>query len=177
MRPRVSVFLALSLDGFIAGENDDLSWLEPFSSDSPDDTGYTALINDIDVIVMGRNTYDTVINFDPWPYAGKRMVVMTRRELASRHGEEPFDGALATLLDRLAAQGHRHVYLDGGLTAREGIKAGVVDRITLSWVPIVLGKGIPLFGAELPQTLLRLDDTKRLPSGLMQATYVPVMRD
>ncbi|WP_320338896.1 MULTISPECIES: dihydrofolate reductase family protein [Burkholderia] len=177
MRPRVSVFLALSLDGFIAGENDDLSWLEPFSSDSPDDTGYTALMNGIDVIVMGRNTYDTVINFDPWPYAGKRMVVMTRRELASRHGEEPFDGALATLLDRLAAQGHRHVYLDGGLTAREGIKAGVVDRITLSWVPIVLGKGIPLFGAELPQTLLRLDDTKRLPSGLMQATYVPVMQD
>ncbi|MDI9650922.1 dihydrofolate reductase family protein [Burkholderia cenocepacia] len=177
MRPRVSVFLALSLDGFIAGDNGDLSWLEPFSSDSPDDTGYTALMNDIDVIVMGRNTYDTVINFDPWPYAGKRMVVMTRRELASRHGEEPFDGTLAALLERLAKQGHRHVYLDGGLTVREGLKAGVVDRITLSWVPIVLGTGIPLFGADLPQTVLRLDDTKRLPSGLMLAMYVPVTQD
>ncbi|VWB17807.1 deaminase [Burkholderia aenigmatica] len=65
MRPRVSVFLALSLDGFIAGENGDLSWLEAFSSDSPDETGYTSLMNDIDVIVMGRNTYDTVIAFDP----------------------------------------------------------------------------------------------------------------
>ncbi|HIE4198173.1 MULTISPECIES: dihydrofolate reductase family protein [Burkholderia] len=177
MRPRVSVFLALSLDGFIAGDNGDLSWLEPFSSDSPDDTGYTALMNDIDVIVMGRNTYDTVINFDPWPYAGKRMVVMTRRELASRHGEEPFDGTLAALLEQLAKQGHRHVYLDGGLTVREGLKAGVVDRITLSWVPIVLGTGIPLFGADLPQTVLRLDDTKRLPSGLMQAMYVPVTQE
>ncbi|AYQ38641.1 deaminase [Burkholderia aenigmatica] len=177
MRPRVSVFLALSLDGFIAGENGDLSWLEAFSSDSPDETGYTSLMNDIDVIVMGRNTYDTVIAFDPWPYAGKRMVVMTRRELASRHGEEPFDGALTTLLGQLAAQGHRHVYLDGGTTAREGIAAGVVDSITLNWVPIVLGKGIPLFGNDLPQTRLQLDDTKRLPSGLMQARYVPARRD
>lgn len=177
MRPQVSVFLALSLDGFIAGEGGDLSWLEAFSSDSPDETGYTSLMNDIDVIVMGRNTYDTVIAFDPWPYAGKRMVVMTRRKLASRHGEEPFDGALTTLLGRLAEDGHRHVYLDGGMTAREGIAAGVVDSITLSWVPIVLGKGIPLFSNDLPQTLLRLDDTKRLPSGLMQARYVPASLD
>jgi len=171
------VFLALSLDGFIAGENGDLSWLEAFSSDSPDETGYTSMMNDIDVIVMGRNTYDTVIAFDPWPYAGKRMVVMTRRELASRHGEEPFDGVLTTLLGQLAEQGHRHVYLDGGMTAREGIAAGVVDSITLSWVPIVLGKGIPLFGNDLPQTLLQLDGTKRLPSGLMQARYVPARQD
>ncbi|MCA8120500.1 hypothetical protein LGN07_17395 [Burkholderia cepacia] len=63
------------------------------------------------------------------------------------------------------------------MTAREGIAAGVVDSITLSWVPIVLDKGIPLFGSDLPQTLLQLDDTKRLPSGLMQARYVPVRQD
>ncbi|WP_277623810.1 hypothetical protein [Burkholderia cenocepacia] len=63
------------------------------------------------------------------------------------------------------------------MTVREGLKAGVVDRITLSWVPIVLGTGIPLFGADLPQTVLRLDDTKRLPSGLMQAMYVPVTQE
>lgn len=172
-RPTVSVFLALSLDGFIAGENGDLSWLAEFSSDSPDDTGYTALMHDVDVLVMGRNTYDTVIGFEPWPYAGKRVVVMTHRPFSARHGEESFAGTLAALLAQLADEGHRHVYLDGGAVAREGIAAGLVDSITFSWVPVVLGGGVPLFGPGLPRTALRLDATKRLPSGLVQARYVP----
>ena len=86
-RPFVSVFLALSLDGFIAGSDGDLSWLDPYATDSALETGYERLIHDIDTLLMGRNTYEKVLSFDFWPYSGKRVVVLTHRPCFSRHGE------------------------------------------------------------------------------------------
>jgi dihydrofolate reductase len=170
-RPRVSVFLGLSLDGFIAGEGGDLSWLDPYGGDPPEATGYVELMRDADAAVIGRGTYDTVLGFDPWPFGGKRVVVLTHRPLAARHGEVAFDGALPALLERLAAEGIRHVHLDGGGAVRQGLAAGVVDRLTLSWVPVALGRGIPLFGPGLPRLTLRLEGCRSLPSGLVQAQY------
>ncbi|MDR2054469.1 MAG: hypothetical protein LBQ10_01155 [Desulfovibrio sp.] len=72
-RPKVSVFLAVSLDGYIAGEKDELSWLETYSGDTPESTGYAALMDSVDTMVFGRNTYDVVLPFEPWPYAGKKI--------------------------------------------------------------------------------------------------------
>ena len=92
--------------------------------------------------------------------------------LSPLHGEEPFDGPLPPLLERLAGQGVRHVYLDGGAAVRQGLRAGVVDSLTLSWVPGVLGQGVPLFEAGLPRLGLRLEGSRILPSGLVQARYV-----
>ncbi len=172
-RIKVSVFLASSLDGYIAGERDDLSWLEAYSTDSPDDTGYSALMNGVDVMVLGRNSYDVVSSFDIWPYAGKRIVVMTHRPLVPRHGEETYAGPFEILRQNLAREGCRHIYLDGGIAARQGLAAGVVDELTISWVPVVLGKGIPLFAEGLPQCAWRLRESKALPSGLLQGKYVP----
>lgn len=171
-RPRVSVFLGLSLDGFIAGPGGDLSWLEEYSTDPPEATGYADLLHDVDALVVGRNTYDVVRGFEAWPYPGKRVVVLTHRALSPLHGEEPFDGPLPPLLERLAGQGVRHVYLDGGAAVRQGLRAGVVDSLTLSWVPVVLGQGVPLFEAGLPRLGLRLEGSRILPSGLVQARYV-----
>ena len=173
-RPRVSVFLALSLDGYIAGENDDLSWLEPFSTDPPEATGYSALMESIDVMILGRNSYDVVSTFEPWPYAGKRIMVLTHRPVTALHGAEAYAGRLEDLLRNLFRDGHRHVYLDGGQAARQGFAAGLVDEFTISWVPVILGRGVPLFTPELPRRLWRLKESRALPSGLLQGIYARV---
>ncbi|MFC4452996.1 dihydrofolate reductase family protein [Deinococcus sonorensis] len=170
---QVSVFLALSLDGYIAREDGSLDWLMEGPQDSPDDTGYTGLMAEVDVLVVGRTTYDTVLGFPEWPYAGKRVVVLTHRPAEPRAGEAFFAGALPDLLARLRAEGQRRVYLDGGNAVRQGLAAGLVTDLTLFWVPRVLGSGIPLFGSGLPDIRLTLLESTALPSGIVRARYRP----
>jgi len=167
----VSVFLGISIDGCIAGENGDLSWLAELAPDSPDATGYTALMAQADTLLIGRSTYDAVLGFEPWPYAGKRVVVLSHREFVPHHGEERREGGLREVLEELAAQGCRHVYLDGGAIIRAGLREGVIDSMTLSVLPVVLGKGMRLFDETLPRSRWRLDDTRLLPSGVVQLRY------
>lgn len=172
-RPHVHVFVAASLDGFIADAQGDLAWLSAFD-DPPEQTGYAGLSAKTDTFVLGRNTYDTVRGFDAWPYAGKRVVVLTNRGLDGAHGEEGHAGSLEGLLQDLWQQGSRHVYLDGGQAIRQGLRSGCVDELTISWAPLVLGAGVPLFGAELPLTRCQLVASRSLPSGLVQSVYAPM---
>ena len=139
----VSVFLGISIDGCIAGENGDLSWLAELAPDSPDATGYTALMEQVDTLLIGRTTYDAVLGFEPWPYAGKRVVVLSHRDFAPRHGEQRREGGVREVLAGLAGlaeEGCRHVYLDGGAVIRAALREGVIDSLTLSVLPVVLGK-------------------------------------
>lgn len=170
-RPKVSVFLALSLDGHVAGVGGDLSWLDPYASDSAEDTGYARLMSEVDTMVIGRKTYDQVLDFTPWPFDGKQTVVLTHRPISPRHGESSYAGPLEALLVRLHARGARHVYLDGGDAVRQGLTAALVDELTLSWVPVMLGHGIRLFDASLPPSAWTLQTARRLPSGLVQTIY------
>ncbi|WP_027482961.1 dihydrofolate reductase family protein [Deinococcus pimensis] len=170
---RVSVFLGLSLDGHLARADHRLDWLDLVRTDPPEDTGYTELMTSVDVLVMGRRTYDTALTFESWPFTGKRVVVLTHRPLSSRHGEESARGDLEGLLHRLAREGCRHVYLDGGDVVRQGLRADVVTDLTLSWVPTVLGAGVALFTPDLPERAWRLVRSRAFPSGLLQATYEP----
>jgi dihydrofolate reductase len=170
-RPVVSGFLALSLDGFIAGPHGDLSWLDPYATDSPAETGYECLMHEIDTLVMGRNTYEKVLSFDFWPYAGKRVVVLTHRPLSSRHGETAQAGPLHDVLERLWRQGARHVYLDGGQVVRQGLADGLIDELTLSWVPVILAGGTGLFHGLQNRLAWEVSDVRRLPSGLVQTSY------
>lgn len=171
-RPRVSAFLALSLDGFIAGEGDDLTWLEPYNSDSQEETGYSALMASADTLLMGRNTYDTVSAFPEWPYGNKPVVVLTHRPAAPREHVSFRQGALAQVLDELWQAGSRHLYLDGGEVVRQGLQARVVDELTLFWVPVTLGAGVSLFSGALPDRLAPVSSTL-LPSGLVRVVYRP----
>jgi dihydrofolate reductase len=175
-RPVVSVFLALSIDGFIAGPDGDLSWLDPYATDSPEETGYERLIHDIDTLLMGRNTYEKVLSFGFWPYPGKRVVVLTHRPLSSRHGEVAQGGPLHEVLERLWEQGARHVYLDGGQVVRQGLADSLVDELTLSWVPVVLGDGIGLFNGLQNRSAWVVNEVRRLPSGLVQTRYLTVAK-
>lgn len=169
-RPVVRVFVAASLDGFIAGDDGDLDWLSAFD-DPPEQTGYARLSAETDTFVLGRNTYESVLGFDAWPYAGKRVVVLTHRSIVGRNGEVAYAGSLDALLHELWAQGSRHVYLDGGNAIRQGLISGCIDEMTISWAPVVLGRGVPLLGPELAPTRLRLVRSRSLPSGLLQGTY------
>lgn len=170
-KPFVSVFLGTSIDGCIAGEDGDLSWLAELAPDSPEATGYTALMAQVDTLLIGRTTYDAVLDFEPWPYAGKRVVVLSHRDFAPRHGEERREGSVAAVLAQLAADGYRHVYLDGGAVIRAALREGVIDSLTLSVLPVVLGKGVRLFEDGLPRSDWHLEGTRQLPSGVVQLRY------
>lgn len=168
-RPQCSVYIATSLDGFIARPDGAVDWLNPMHKDG-EDYGYPTFFGSIDAIVFGRKTYDVALGFDPWPYAGKRCVVLTRRPLEPRHGEERYDGPLADLVERLGQEGVRRAYIDGGEVIRQFLAEGLIDDITLSIVPVLLGEGLPLFrgGAE---RWLRFVESRAFPSGLVQIEY------
>lgn len=170
MRPRVTVYIATSLDQYIARPDGSLDWLESVQVEG-EDYGYAAFMAAVDCLVMGRSTWNVVAGFEPWPYAGKRLVVLTHRPLEASHAEETHAGPLGPLLDRLGASGVRHVYLDGGQTITAGLREGVVDEMILSVLPCLLGAGIPLFGDGMPQTGWTLVETRGYPSGLVQTRY------
>ena len=140
-RPRVAVYIATSVDGFIAREDGSHDWLERVQA-AGEDYGYGAFMDAVGALVLGRATWDTVVGFGEWPYAGKRVVVLTHRPLDASHGEEVHAGALAPLLDRLGAEGVGRVYLDvdGRRVAPEGCAEATapwceVDGVRLSLPP------------------------------------------
>jgi len=173
---KVSVFVGMSLDGFIARPDGALDFL-----DSPEpvegDLGFSALLASVDALVMGRATFDVLMALGAdWPYGDTRVVVLSSRELdappALEGRVERASLAPDPLLDRLAAQGVEHVYVDGGRTALSFLQAGLVDEITLTVVPVLIGAGIRLFG-ELPADMrLRHAATATFPNGFVQTRYV-----
>lgn len=170
-RPQVSVFLALSLDGFIAREDGGIDWLMKYEDPENEDYGFRAFFDSVDVLIMGRNTYDVARSFDSWPYGDKRMIVLTHRPLEAKHNEQAHSGSLESLVEALGGEGVRRIYLDGGNTIRQGLAAGLVDSMTLTIIPTLLGKGIPLFGADVPESDWKLTESKSFVNGLLQVRY------
>ncbi|PWR23046.1 dihydrofolate reductase family protein [Zavarzinia compransoris] len=171
-RPRVSVYIAASLDGFIARADGGIEWLSVVEDEHGEDYGFGEFIADVDTVVMGRNTFDMVAGFEPWPFADKRVVVLSHRPLEDAPaGVARHDGALADLILALGEEGVRRVYLDGGESIRQGLAEDLVDDLTLSHIPVMLGRGRPLFGPEVPHGRWQLLGARHFPTGLVQATY------
>lgn len=171
-RPQFSVFIATGVDGYIARVGGGLDWLEIVHP--LDEThGYDAFMRSVDTVVIGRGTYDTVLGFDAWPYTGKRVIVMTRRPLATApaHGEETFAGEAAAVAVRVAGAGAQRVYVDGGDVIRQCFAARLIDDVTISIVPIVLGGGIRLFAGGEGEQRLELEGQRAWGSGLVQMRY------
>lgn len=169
-RPRCSVFIATSLDGFIARPDGRLDWLSIVEREG-EDYGFKAFFDTVDTVVFGRKTYQTALGFDPWPYAGKRNVVLTRSPRTSRHGESFHDGDLAALVAKLGAEGSQRVYVDGGTVIAQFLAAGLVDDVTVSVIPILLGEGIPLTPRIGKDVRLTLEEHTAFPSGLVRLRY------
>ena len=169
-RPRCSAFIATSLDGYIAGPGGSLDWLKIVERPG-EDYGFAAFLGAVDALVLGRNTYDAVLSMGSWPYAGKRCAVLTHRPAAPRHGEMFLQGEPHEVLAGLGREGVRHVYVDGGAVIREFLDAGLLDHLTLSILPVVLGGGIPLFASGGQERRLHLEGARTWPSGLVQLRY------
>ncbi|MDA0875377.1 MAG: dihydrofolate reductase family protein [Bacteroidetes bacterium] len=173
---RASVYMAVSLDGFIARENGDLDWLPSGEDVAGEDHGYHAFMDTVDAIVMGRNTFEKVLSFGVgWPYADKPVVVLSRSAY-----ELPADlpdtvcvlgGTMTDIVAGLLQRGFEHVYVDGGVTVQHFLRDGLIHRMILTVIPVVLGSGIPLFGALAEDAQLSLWDHRSWPSGLVQLTY------
>lgn len=169
-RPVCSVFISASVDGYIARPDGGVDWLSRF--ETPDDYyGYRTFFDGVDALVVGRKTYDLVRSFDPWPYGSKRCVVMTHHPVPPKHAEEFFSGAPAELVERLGVEGVRRVYVDGGDVIRQFFSAGLIDELTISIIPVVLGDGVRLFERGLPERWLNLASSRSWPNGLTQLRY------
>jgi dihydrofolate reductase len=169
-RPATAAFLGMSLDGFIAGPHDELDWLER-GGGPPEDHGFGPFFASIDQMLIGRRTWDVVQRFPTWPYEGKAVAVLTRRPGETRHGERHLSGMAGEVLAALGRDGARRVYVDGGAVVSQFLAAGLLDELTVSILPVVLGAGIPLFQGTGPERWLSLRSHQAWPSGLVQLRY------
>jgi dihydrofolate reductase len=169
----LSVFVGTSLDGFIARPDGTFDFLPP---DGGEPHGYDEFIASVDAIVMGRKTFETVLALGPWPYGNKRVVVLSSRpvDLSAVSGGvvEQMAGTPAEIVSKLAATGAHHLYIDGGITIQEFLRAGLIQRIVITRVPVLIGEGIPLFGSLPGDIRLRHVATRQYPSGLVSSEYL-----
>lgn len=173
---KCSVFIATSLDGFIARRNGAIDWLtDPSNANAGEDYGYKEFINSVDTLVMGRKTYELALTFGEWPYTGKKVVVLSS---ASPKVPEQLSGSVEILsgppdelVGRLSQRGARHLYVDGGVTIQGFLKAGLIDEMIITQIPILIGDGIPLFGILEQDIRFRLIETKTYQSGFVQSKY------
>ena len=168
----VSVFVGASVDGFIARPDGALDWL-PEGGGEPH--GYNEFFASVDALVIGRNTFEKVLTFDAWPYGDKRVVVLSNHavDLSAGGGAvvEHMAGSPAEIVSQLAASGADHLYIDGGITIQEFLRAGLVQRLIITRVPVLIGVGVPLFGALPRDVRLRHIATRHYQSGLVQSEY------
>ena len=169
---KVSVFIATSLDGFIARGDGGLDWLPP---DGGEPHGYDEFIATVDAIVIGRKTFETVLAFDAWPYGSKPVIVLTSTPSAFKPPEgavcDFMAGSPPEVAERLRARGLTHLYVDGGVTIQRFLAAGLIQRLIITRVPVLLGDGIPLFGPLSQDIRLQHVETRAFPSGLVQSEY------
>lgn len=170
---RISVFIGTSVDGFIARSNGELDFLPPGGGEPH---GYDEFMATVDALVIGRKTFETVLAFPTWPYGNKRVVVLSGRpiDLSSVRGGivEQMGGPPAEIVSTLAASGVQHIYVDGGITIQRFLRAGLVQHLIITRVPVLIGEGIPLFGTLPNDVRLRHVATQNYPSGLVKTEYL-----
>lgn len=169
----VSVFVGTSLDGFLARPDHALDFLDQGGGEPH---GYDEFIASVDAIVIGRNTFEVVLGFPEWPYsADKRVIVLSSRPISFSAlpdvRVEQMSGEPAEIVAKLAADRVRHLYVDGGITIQRFLRAGQVDRLVISRVPVLIGQGRPLFGALSRDAHLRHVATQSYPGGLVKSEY------
>jgi dihydrofolate reductase len=170
---RITLYIAASLDGYIADEEGDVAWLEEFGSTEEDEPGgYEAFFEGVDCLVMGSHTYEQLLGFGEWPYGDRPTYVVTSRELPRvTERVELVSEGIEALADRLTGEGD-HVWLVGGAAlARSFLRAGKVDEFRLSVVPLLLGGGISLFGEDVGEHALSLLGSTEYPNGMVELSY------
>lgn len=177
MSLKASVFIATSLDGFIASKDGALDWLDAANVTVPhgEDCGYNAFMESIDLLIMGRKTFEHVLTFDHWPYESNKVLVLSSNKVlipkaltatVSHSDESP-----EQIQQRLSADNITHIYIDGGNTIQRFLAAGIITDITITIIPVILGCGISLFGSLNKDILLELISTQTYDFGFVQLHY------
>jgi dihydrofolate reductase len=168
---KISVFIATSLDGYIARLDGGIDWLPQ----TPEPHGYDEFMVTVDALLIGRKTYETVLGFGGWAYGTKPVFVLSTRPLAPAPKQaivKHLSGEPETIVAQLTSRGLKHVYLDGGLTIQRFLRAGLVDRMIITRIPVLIGSGIPLFGPTNGDIHFTHVVTRSYPSGLVQSEYL-----
>ena len=194
MKPKCSVYMGSSLDGFIARKDGGIDWLDFDSPDesgnnergnddsgaddsSYEDYGFAEFMETVDLLLMGRHTFELLLTFDEWIYGDTHLTVLSNtlgpEAIPARmEGKVSItSGKPAEILEELAEKGVQHVYVDGGITVQAFIAAGLIDEITIGLIPVLIGDGIPLFGPLDSDVHLQHIATRSFPSGLVQVKY------
>ncbi|MBJ7458947.1 MAG: dihydrofolate reductase family protein [Thermoleophilaceae bacterium] len=165
------VFIGVSVDGFIARSDGDLKWLT--ERDLPvEESGYNEFMDGVDVVIMGRTTYETVVAMDEWPYTIPVFVLSSTLDPGSiQRDDVSVHRSIDAVLVAFASAGFANACVDGGATIRSFLRLGLIDSMTLSIAPVLIGSGAPLFGDLVTDVDLELESTKALPAGFVQTRY------
>lgn len=177
MSASCSVYIATSLDGFIARSDGSIDWLNDANAKVPsgEDCGFAKFMCSVDALVMGRNTFDQILSFPDWPYGTTPVIVMSRTMHNLPHHlppsvelshEEP-----KSLVARLNSKGFKHLYIDGGKIIQSFLRSGLIQEITITTIPILLGSGRSLFGPLPCDVPLKHISTKSFEFGFVQSVY------
>jgi dihydrofolate reductase len=178
MRPTFAVFVGTSLDGFIARVDGSIEWLNEANKRVPpgEDCGYAEFMRSVDALLIGRKTFETALSFGDWPYADKPVYVLSHT-LETFAASVPrttslLRGSVQEIAAHIERRGHRKVYLDGGQTVRAFLAADMVDELTITQVPVLIGSGRSLFGPVPHDIHLKHMATRAYPFGFVQSRYV-----
>lgn len=169
------VYIAQSLDGFIAKPDGNLDWLNHNSYG--EDYGFKKFMKNIDVMLMGANTFNVVMNFDEWIYNNKKVFVLSNRMKMEDIPQRLYDKVEISnlspkeIISELKEKGTKGIYVDGGKLIQSFLKEDLIDELIITQVPILLGNGIPLFGSLGKEIKLELIRNQSFKSGLIQFNY------
>jgi len=169
---KLSVFCGVSVDGFLARPDHALDFLD---TGEQEPHGFEEFYESVDVVVIGRKTFEVVLTFGKWFYGTKQVVVLSSRPLdfsSVKDGVvEQISGEPPEIVAKLKSRGFNHAYIDGGITIQRFLAAGCIDRLVITRVPVLIGTGIPLFGPLPSDINLRHVATRTYGGGLVQSEY------
>lgn len=172
-----SVYIAMSLDGYIAKPDGDINWLMEYGSpDEVETYGFTEFLASVDVLIMGRKTFEKVQSFDTWPYGDRRVIVLssTLKTISGAYRErvELYKGPLSELVNMLVIKKYHRAYIDGGKTIQSFLESDFITDMEITLVPILLGEGVPLFGSLQKEKKWNLVNSTSYKSGLVSLRYI-----
>jgi len=170
-----TVYIATSLDGYIARKDGNIDWLMEIPNPDNDDYGFSSFMERIDGIIMGRNTFEVVLSFGEWPYSKPVFVLSNTLKtipIECTGKAEIIKGTLKTITESLNKKGFKNLYIDGGKTIQSFLKENLIDEIIITRIPIILGSGIPLFVEMDIEIRFEHVNTEILNDHLVKSSYV-----
>lgn len=172
MERKVIVYIAASLDGYIAKPGDDLSFLGTVQKEG-EDYGYGQFVSGVDTVIVGRKTYDWVMNAVPeFPHADKETYVVTRQPREAIGNTRFYSGSLKELVQQLKSVPGKNIFVDGGAALVNAmLQEDLVDELIVSVVPVMVGEGVRLFKEGIPERQWKHLSTRSFDTGLVQSHY------